>query len=711
MEASYLGYRTAVLTLPAPTDTFVMVELEPEEIGLDGVEVSSESGGHRRNDVKVSPDEIRSVPSIGGEPDLVKAIQLMPGVQGGREGSAGLFVRGGTPDQNLILLDGTPVYNATHLLGFLSTFNPDVVRAADLIKGPGPARYGGRLSSVLDVSMLEGNPDEHQTRGSVGLVSARGLAEGPVGIGRAAYLVAARRTYADLLWRLFQPPDEQGGYHFYDVVAKVSAVGERSGAVLSLYGGRDLFWTEYETELGGGYPEQYDGGLGWGNLTGTLRWFGQLSPRLLVETSVGATRYALSFEEETLQGEPGTSEEELSRSTYQNGVTDWLGSASAELALSPRHRLTFGAQAVHHRFRPSVSSVTERWGEAPAVTRRLGQGENVRGHSLSGHVEDAFEVGPLSGSLGLRATWFASGGASYLSAEPRVYVGWDVDARTHVRASYTTATQPVHLISRSGVGIPLDLWLPSTRRVAPQRAWQTGVGVSREVWSRHAEVSLDLFYKAVSGILSPAEGSALLGVDAVGWEDRVQIGSGKAYGAEALVRKRAGALTGWVAYTLSRAELRFPAFDAGQPFPSPFDRLHDLAITGAYAAGRGWVLSGTWVFGSGEAAWLPIARSVSIEDDAGYDSEPGYEPGVDAYVYGPRNGVRAPAYHRLDIAAQHSRETRWGRRTWTLGLYNAYGRRNPFFLYPKTTSDGRYEVRQASPLAFIPALSYAFEFR
>ena len=494
-------------------------------------------------------------------------------------------------------------------------------------------------------------------------------------------------------------------------MAKVSAVGERSGAVLSLYGGRDLVSTEYETELIGGYPEQYDGGLGWGNLTGTLRWFGQFTPGLLVEASVGATRYGLSFEEETLQGAPGTSEEELSRVAYQNGVADWIGSASAEFALSPRHRLAFGAQAVYHRFRPSTSTVIERRGAAPAVTRRLGQEEEVRGHSLSMHVEDAFDLGSLSGSLGLRATRFASGVASYLSAEPRVYVGWDVAPRTHVRASYTTATQHVHLVSRSGVGIPLDLWLPSTRRVAPQRAWQTGIGVSHEVQSRRAEVSLDLFYKAVSGILSPAEGSSLLGVDAVGWEDRVQTGTGESYGAEVLVRKRSGALTGWVAYTLSRAERSFPAFDEGRPFPSKFDRLHDLALTGSYAAGRGWALSGTWVFGTGEAVWLPVARSVSIEDDSGYDSEPWYQPGVDAYVYGPRNGVRAPTYHRLDVTAQHSRETQWGRRTWTLGLYNAYGRRNPFFLYPKTTADGRYEVRQASPLAFIPALSYAFEFR
>jgi hypothetical protein len=709
---SYLGYAETHVRFVVQGDTLLRLAMTATPLDLDAINVSASRSGvspTALNSVRLSPEEVERVPAMGGETDLVKVLQLMPGVQGGREGSSGLYVRGGSPDQNLVLLDGTPVYNANHLLGFLSTFNPDVLRSVELTKGAGSARYGGRLSSVLDVSMKEGDLYERRTRGAVGLVSARVTTEGPIREGRAAYLVSARRTYLDALWGLFQPPDERGGYHFYDLVGKASVVGRRQGLYLSLYGGRDRFWTKYEDEYpGNAGSEVYDGALSWGNLTGALRWYGELSPRLLANTSLGFTSYSLDFDEETHQRSEGQVAREIVG--YGSGVTDWIARADFDLRLTPAHLLRFGAHATLHAFRPSVSRVTSRGENADPSSRALGSDDRVLGRAAALYVEDEFSPSRHWGTIvGLRGAVFSAEGATYPALEPRLALWIAPRAGTRLEGSYAQAHQYVHLVSRSGVGVPLDLWLPTTDRVRPQQAWQGAVGASHEL-TPSLSLSIEAFLKRTRGVIAPIEGSSLLGIDAEGWEDRVEVGRGEAHGVEILVRKREGRLTGWVSYTLARSTLAFDAVDGGRPFPHRYDRRHDVAVTTSYRLTRGWELSGTWVFATGDALWLPAGRAPAVEDFAGYPDDPFYEPDPTAFVYGTRNGTRAPAYHRLDVAARHTRAVGGGTRTWTLGLYNAYGRRNPFFLYPRTADDGRLEYRRMSPFVWVPALSYERSF-
>ncbi len=714
LSVSHLGYETLHIELAVQDGNPLDIVLAPRPVELDAIAVSAQRTGLSpvgTDLLHLTPEEIERVPALAGETDLVRAIQLMPGVSAGREGSAGLFVRGGSPDQNLILLDGTPVYNATHLLGFLSTFSPDAVRSAALTKGAGSARYGGRLSSVVDVNLREGDRNERRTRGAIGLVSARVTTEGPIREGRAAYLVSVRRTYLDALWSLFQPSDEAAGYHFYDAVAKASLVSPRHAFYLSLYGGRDQFWTRYEDDYLGAGSERYDGALSWGNLTGTIRWSGQLSPRLLASASVGATSYGLAFDEETQEFPAGNSlQEEVEGVRYRSGVTDWLARADLDFRLSPAHLLRFGGSAALHAFQPSASRVVRQEGDGPEVTRAVGADDRVHARSGALYIEDEFESpNGLGGTVGVRASAFAADGRVYAALEPRLALRYRLPRGTAVEASYARSQQYVHLVSRSGVGVPLDVWLPTTGRVGPQQAWQAAFGATHEITSALA-LSIGVFYKRMEGLIEPAEGSSLLGAQAEGWEDRVELGQGQARGIELLLRKRGGRLTGWAAYTLAKSMRQFDAFDRGHAFPQRYDRRHDLAATASYRLTKRWELSGTWVYATGDAVWLPAARAPAVENDVGYPDDPFYEPAPTAYVYGPRNGTRAPAYHRLDVAARHTKPVGKGARTWTLGLYNAYGRRNPFFLYPRVRDDGRLEFRRLSPLVWIPAVSYERSF-
>lgn len=712
LRVSYLGYDEARVRFVVHRDTLLRLGLAPSPLDLGSVYVSASRPGvapTALNSVRLAPEEIERVPALGGEVDLVKVLQLMPGVQGGREGSSGLYVRGGSPDQNLVLLDGTPVYNANHLLGFLSTFNPDVLRSVELTKGAGSARYGGRLSSVLDVSMKEGDLHERQTRGAVGLVSARVTTEGPIQRGRAAYLGSVRWTYLDALARLLQPPNEQTGYYFFDLVGKASLVGRRQGLYLSLYGGQDRFWMRYDEKHRNGESRQvYDGALSWGNLTGTLRWQGRLSPRLLANASLGFTGYGLDFQEDTRRSGRGTpSTREVV--TYGSGVTDWIARADFDFHLAPGHLFRFGADATLHAFRPASSRVTSTGGGGPS-SREQGTAERTFGRAAALYVEDEFTLSERwGGTLGLRGSVFAAEGATYPALEPRLALRFSPDARTRIEASYAQAHQVVHLVSRSGVGIPLDLWLPTTDRIRPQQAWQAAVGATREL-TPSLSLSVEAFLKRMRRVIAPIEGSTLLGVDAQGWEERVEVGHGQARGLEVLLRKREGRLTGWLAYTLAQATRTFDAIDGGRTFPYRYDRRHDFAATASYRLAGGWALSGTWVYATGDALWLPTARAPAVEDFAGYPRRSVFAPNLTAFVYGARNGTRAPSYHRLDVAARHTKAAGEGTRTWTLGLYNAYGRRNPFFIYPRVDDDGRLEYRRLTLFAWIPAISYERSF-
>ena len=639
---------------------------------------------------------------MGGEADPVKALQLLPGVSGGQEGAAGLFVRGGSPDQTLVLLDGAPVYNASHLLGFLSTFHPDALRSATLTKGAGSARYGGRLSSVLDVSMKEGDRHQRQTRGAVGLVSARVVTEGPIRPGRSSYLLALRRTYADALWRFFQTPDERAGYYFYDAVAKASAVGPKHGVYVSLYGGRDRFWTTYEEESDS-YSEEYDGGLGWGNLTGTARWQAQLSPALLASATMGFTDYRLTFDEESDRAPAGRAHRHphpLRQRRHRplpprrRRLPRRAGPPRARRARRHAARLS-PVRLLRHGRRRGRGAEPACQPHPRAVRRALRRG-CVRGRARVGRNGGAARRRALQPTGRRTARW--SPGSRCASASGRRRPR----SRLPRPASTSTSSRGAASACRSICGCPRRAgWGRSARGRRRPDVTREGPGGTT--------LSAEVFWKQMRGVLAPAEGAALLGPDAAGWEDRVEVGDGLARGAELLVRKREGRFTGWAAYTLAFSTRTFPGIDDGRSFPHRYDRRHDVALTAAYRLTARWTLSSTWVYATGHALWLPVGRVPDVQDGRGFGDGPS-DPDGGAFLYGPRNGSRAPAYHRMDVAARHERPIPGGWRAWTLGVYNAYARRNPFFLYPRTARDGSLEYRQISPFVLIPALTYERSF-
>ena len=687
-------------------DTLVRLALVRSTVELPGVEVSAE-GIHRIGETWLTPREVNQIPAIAGEVDLVKAVQLLPGVSGGREGEAGLYVRGGSPNQTLVLLDGTPVYNVNHMLGFLSVFNPDVVRSVKLIKGAGSARYGGRLSSVLDVAMKEGNLNERRTSANVGLVASRVTTEGPIRRGRAAYLFSVRRTYLDAIYRLFQSSKDRSGFHFYDLVGKVSMVGRRQGLYLSLYGGQDLLSQRYKGR-GVIYNEQYQGEMYWGNHTGSLRWQSQLTPTLLASIAVSRTSYRLALDEQRVWRHLSSVTEDEA-TTFRAGVADWSARLDIELQAGKAHRFLVGGNAIRHKYTPSMGHITRHDKIADIRSVRIvGSASPIRSWEAAAYVEDEVSLGQWThANLGLRGSAVIVEETSYSALEPRLALRHKIRAHTTLELSYAEARQYAHFISRSGIGVPIDLWLPATSSVGPQQDRQLTAGVRRTFFDSVLQVSSDVYLRNMKGLVTSIEGSYLLGIEAAGWEQRVYVGEGTAYGLEVLVRKREGRLTGWMAYTLARSIRRFEEIDNGESFPHRFDRRHDLAVTSSFQLNTRWALSGTWVFATGDAVWIPVARTVDIEDFGGYGGAHSFdEAGPYSLVLGARNGSRTPLYHRLDLAARYKKRGH----TVTFGFYNIYAHRNSFFLYGELSTDGRIRYRKVSPFILIPAISYGISF-
>ena len=715
LRLSYLGYETRRLVLPVARDTLLQIALVPTVIALDSVYVTDEYDPIPATSASVlhlSPEEIKRLPALGGEVDVVKALQLMPGVQGGREGASGLYVRGGGPDQNLVLLDGTPIYNINHMLGFLSAFNPDIIRSVSLTKGPGSAQYGGRLSSVMDIALKEGNLQSRRTRGSVGVISSQVTTEGPLRKGKMAYVLSARRTYLDALFQLFRPPDDKYGYYFYDLVGKLSYVSRRHGVYASVYGGKDRFWTRYKEKIFLDATENYRGHLDWGNLTASLRWQGQLRPGLLANASVARTAYGLEFYERSVFTEPETNSS-FSSISFISGIADWSARSDVQFVARRTYQLRLGGVATRHRFTPSSKRTVDEESAPGRPRERIATGEIERLHAVSGAAYAEGHMAPtdaLALTLGFRFSTFFVDETGYAFPEPRFALRYRRGARTTLEASVTRATQFVHLLSRSGIGIPIDLWLPATGKVRPEEAWQVTVGGTHALHRRAIQLSADAYYKRMRHLVAPITGSTLVGIDAANWEKRVETGAGTAYGLELLVRKRTGRLTGWLGYALGRSTRRFANIDAGQAFPDRYDRRHNMAVTGAYRLSKRWLASATWVLATGNAIWLPAARVPAVEDFAGFRTDPYYDPAPDAYVYGSRHNAREPTYHRFDFAFRHTKTTGRKTRTWTLGLYNAYARKNPFFLTAKTQADGRVVYEQFSPFVMIPSISYGFSF-
>jgi outer membrane receptor for ferrienterochelin and colicin len=649
--------------------------------------------------------QMQDVPALLGEKDMLKVLQLMPGVHKGSEGSSGLYVRGGGPDQNLIILDDAPVYNAFHLFGFFSLFNGDALKNVELTKGGFPARFGGRLSSVIEMQMKEGNKEALHGDISLGLVSARATLEGPIQKGKSSFLVSGRRTYFDLF---VGPTVRNGtaGFYFYDFNAKMNFdLGRNNKLYASGYFGRD------DGKLGETNTTEV-GGLNWRNATATVRWNHLFSEKVFLNTSLIFSNY--QYKVYYTKEDAKKQSYELS---YGSGIEDFGLKMDLDWLPNPAHSFKFGMMTTAHNFTPST------------IVKVDGNGNNSQKQEVPTteagiYAEDQMRISEnLRMNLGLRGTFFRTGNKNYLNAEPRISLGYTLPNYWAIKTSYALMNQYIHLLTSSGEGLPTDLWVPATEKLAPQRSEQIALGLAKDLPNRNISISLEGYYKKMNNIIAYKSSTNSLWIEGPSglveenqqnpnWDAKATSGQGWAYGVELFIQKKIGRFKGWAGYTLSWTEHQFDELNFGQKFYAKYDRRHDASLVGIYELTPKITLSGTWVYGSGNVFTLPVSSfqatlpTVLPTDRTRTYNVVGFEN---------QNNFRAEAYHRLDVNVQfHKKLKKSKERFWDIGIYNLYNRYNPFFYRSTTTTDTQgvstNSLKKVALFPMIPSISYRIKF-
>jgi hypothetical protein len=732
---SYVGYKPLIFKKLLQENTTENITLEESSV-LGEVEIVAEryeriEDRAQMSRIDIPIDQIKNIPALLGEKDVLRALQLLPGVSGGGEGQSGIYVRGGGPDQNLILLDGVPVYNASHLFGFFSVFNADAIKDVSLIKGGFPARYGGRLSSVIEINMKEGNENEFHGEGSIGIIASKLTLEGPIKKGRSSFIVSARRTYIDILARplikkAFSADGNSGvaGYYFDDINAKVNyKITDKDRIYLSYYGGRDQFYLRSKSkdkDRNGQvvYEDAFSTGLGWGNKTGALRWNHLFSPKLFANSTLTFSRYkfdtAFGASSTSYDGNKNiTSFDDYSLS-YLSGIRDWAGKIDMDYIPNPSHYIRFGASVIYHAFQPGTFKskiYSTNLSDTTNMTSAFLEPDIFAGEYAL-YAEDDWKITEqFRINTGLHFSGFSVKNKPYFSLQPRFNARYLFDKGFSAKVAFSTMQQYIHLLTNETIGLPTDLWLPSTQKIAPQRSWQAAVGGAKTLSSAY-ECSVEVFYKEMKNVIAFNEGASAF--EFQGWEDRVSQGKGTAYGAEFFIQKKKGKLSGWVGYTLSWAWRQFDNINFGKQYPYKYDRRHDFEITAAYKFNKRFALAGSWVYATGNATTFASSR---------YQGPSPYSDIYGVYLteveHTPeRNNFRLPSYHRLDIGLDFTKEKRHWTRTWSVGAYNAYSRANPFFLFRDSESvqlpDGTYTskpvLKKAALFPVIPYINWSFKF-
>ncbi len=714
LQYSFVGYAAEIRAVALQSDQVIDIDLTAsitlKEVVVSGEQIERATESAQMSMVSLPVTQVKNIPALLGEKDVFKALQLMPGVQKGSEGNSGLYVRGGGPDQNLIILDDAPVYNAYHLFGFFSVFNGDALKSVELTKGGFPARFGGRLSSVVEMTMKDGNKEKFSGEAGIGLLSSRLTLEGPIVKNKSSFLISGRRTYADVLVRPFLPDGENVGYYFYDLNAKLNYdFGPKNRLYLSGYFGRDKFYIKSDNG-GFGYDE---GGLYWQNKTATLRWNHLFNNRIFSNTSLIFSEYDLKIYNRY------KNEYDNYSLDYNSGIRDFGLKYDLEFHASPTYTLRTGLQTTHHHFRPSaIVEVDEGM--------QYDFNSDVSYESLESglYAENLFNFsGKAQLNAGLRLSHFVAESKPYFNIEPRFSANYIISDGFSAKAAFAWMSQYIHLLSNTGVGLPTDLWVPSTDRVAPQKSLQVSAGLAREMLAGKVLVTLEGYYKSSSNILGYKPGASFLLLDDptdarnFTWQDNVTAGKGTSYGMELLLHKKTGRTSGWVGYTLSWTQLQFDEINFGQKYWARYDRRHDISVVVIHELSERITLSGTWVYGTGNAITLPTGKFPTQVHDP-------YE-GLSSYVqpfyfysdvsdYGPVNSFRMRAYHRLDIAIQVHKKFSNRERTWEFGLYNAYSRKNPFFYYitEEYYNNDTYisKLKQVSIFPILPSITYSVKF-
>jgi hypothetical protein len=640
---------------------------------------------------RLSAREARLMPALFGEVDILKTLQLKPGVQSGGEGTSGLYVRGGGPDQNLFLLDEATVYNASHLFGLFSIFNADAVRSIDLYKGGFPAQFGGRLSSVVDVKLKEGSNKKFGATGGLGLIASRLTLEGPIKKNKSSFMLSGRRTYFDIFTRAINKskagdadytpiPD----YYFYDLNGKANVeLGPRDRLFFSAYLGQDVF---------GFSNSGFRFNFTWGNRAATLRWHHVFSPRLFANTSFTASSYRYDI----------TNNMDAFRFNLASDIRDVNIRQDFDFSPGNNHQYKFGVQATAHTF--GVGRL-KAGTDDDAIA--FNAGKTYRGTELGLYAGDTYTPAPnLSLQYGLRLSAFKNDTSWFASLEPRLSLRYSINERLTLKGSYTRMMQYIHLVANSGASLPTDIWYPSNRVVRPQRSQQVALGLSQALGKSRYLLSNELYYKWMRNQIDFRDGAQLFANDNL--NEEFLFGKGQSFGNEVYLEKQQGRTTGWIGYTLSWTYRQFDQINEGRWFPTRYDRRHDLSLVLLHKLRPRLHTTATWVYGTGNAFSVPEGR-IFVQG----------HPGVrEAYVplYTQRNAFRLKAYHRLDLGLVYKLRPKHGEADLSLSIYNAYNRRNPYFVYFEEVEDADTNVttgfqgKQVSLFPIIPALTYNFRF-
>jgi hypothetical protein len=712
---SYAGYKTIKAKINLNKN--INQNFEIEGTNLQEVEVIAEANKKISDEVQMSTvdlpiQQIKQLPALLGEKDVMKVIQLLPGVQKGGEGSAGVYVRGGGPDQNLILLDEAPVYNANHLFGFFSVFNGDALKSVELIKGGFPARYGGRLSSVIDLQMKDGNKEKIKGEAGIGIISSRITLEGPILKNKCSFLVSGRRTYIDALIYPFLNERNKGGYFFYDFNAKVNYIlNDKNKVYLSGYFGRDKFYFKSKDAQ---FNASSSANLNWGNATTTARWNHLFGNRLFSNLSFIYTRYNLGI------SQSDKFNNDFYNSKYNSTIQDFGFKYNFDFTPSPNHYLKFGIASTLHQFVPQALVVKSSYPNENITTKP----NNVNTIESGIFVEDDWKISnKLRTNIGMRLSSFNYKGTNFFYPEPRIGMRYLITKDLSVKGSYALMNQYMHLLSNTGIGLPTDLWVPATNRLKPQQSQQVALGLAKDIEKYDVTISIEGYYKWMKNIVNYKEGVSFLEVGnfdnseagKLSWEDKVTAGKGKSYGAELFIQKKVGKFTGWVGYTLSWIKFQFDSLNFGKEFYPRYDRRHDLSLVGMYKFNEHFNLAVTWVYGTGNAITLPL-QSYNLQDNnlTPNSNSNGYFNGNFMQAlnyYGDRNSFRMAAYHRLDIAFQFHKQLKRCERIFEFGLYNAYSRQNPFFYYTEYDSNRKaYRLKQVALFPIIPSFTWTYKF-
>lgn len=713
---SFIGYNPIVLSFFAKNDTVIFIELEPviqlREVQVTSTHATSSVQSTRMSTIEMPLTKIEELPNFLGEADVMKAIQLLPGVQAGTEGTSGFYVRGGGPDQNLILLDGVPVYNANHLFGFFSVFNPDAINHIELVKGGFPARYGGRLSSVLDIRMKEGNMKDFRATGSIGLLAARLTLEAPIKKDKTSFIVSGRRFFLDyLLQPIFRisnsNQNQSSGYFFADINAKVNhIISPRNRIFFSVYSGSDRFYQNrnpmqylYEGEI---HEKSGKSNLGWGNITTAMRWTHQFNGKLFGNAALTYSNYNFYVNQDI---KDFTIENEQVLNTrftqnYLSGIKDISARYNLDFIPGNNHYIKAGGGITRYIFSPGASVTSSQMGEVPPESLDLGH-DDVPAISAFVYVEDDMELSSrFKANTGLRVSLFNPQGQNYFSIEPRLSMRYLLADNLALKASYARMNQHIHLLTNSNIGLPTDLWVPATRNVPVMNSSQYALGTTWSLWGMY-QLSFETYFKNMKNVIEYVEGASFL-ANYSNWESKVESGQAWGYGAELFLEKRTGALTGWIGYTWAKADRQFPSINNGEVFPYKYDRRHDFSLVLNYKFEKNWNVSLTWVYGTGNAVTMPTVEYLGISF-VGLEERP-------LQSYERRNQFRAAAYHRLDIGFNNVKKTSWGERTWSFGLFNAYNRTNPFYYQITQDYEGKKVLERTSLFPILPSVNFTFKF-